>query len=199
MSTNVAKGPQNFEDRLLGPGEGRNQYADLTRREFRKKERLHIEALITRSQIRRAGAHAPGWGIRRPHHATCRSRLIATRVLARRARTPSKPPIAPRARWKGRQGQFRGQVLIPGVLESKHHVNGTGADRERIGRYAKLVGRENVIAGSLRLRHWVGQAAVDPDACGQSGGEAGRGSRRRVGKSETTARRGGKHEQEYGR
>jgi 5-methyltetrahydropteroyltriglutamate--homocysteine methyltransferase len=34
---------------------------------------------------------------------------------------------------------------------------------QRIGRYAKLVGRENVIAGSdCGYGTWVGQAAVDP-------------------------------------
>ena len=35
---------------------------------------------------------------------------------------------------------------------------------QRIGRYAKLVGRENVIAGSdCGFGTWVGQAAVAPD------------------------------------
>ena len=35
---------------------------------------------------------------------------------------------------------------------------------QRIGRYANLVGRENVIAGSdCGFGTWVGQAAVDPD------------------------------------
>ena len=35
---------------------------------------------------------------------------------------------------------------------------------QRIARYAKLVGRNNVIAGSdCGFGTWVGQAAVDPD------------------------------------
>ena len=35
---------------------------------------------------------------------------------------------------------------------------------QRIGRYAKLVGHENVMAGIDRgFGTWVGQAAVDPD------------------------------------
>jgi 5-methyltetrahydropteroyltriglutamate--homocysteine methyltransferase len=35
---------------------------------------------------------------------------------------------------------------------------------QRLSRYAKLVGRENVIAGSdCGYGTWVGQAAVDPD------------------------------------
>jgi 5-methyltetrahydropteroyltriglutamate--homocysteine methyltransferase len=33
---------------------------------------------------------------------------------------------------------------------------------QRIGRYAKLVGRENMMAG-CGFGTWVGQAAVDPD------------------------------------
>ncbi len=40
---------------------------------------------------------------------------------------------------------------------------------QRIGRYAKLVGRENVIAGSdCGYGTWVGQAAVDPDVSSPS-------------------------------
>ena len=48
-----------------------------------------------------------------------------------------------------------GKVLIPGVIESKSNfIEHPEVIAQRIGRYAKLVGRENVIAGSrLRLRH----------------------------------------------
>ncbi len=58
-----------------------------------------------------------------------------------------------------------GKVLIPGVIESKSNfIEHTELIAQRIGRYAKLVGRENVIAGSDRgFGTWVGQAAVDPD------------------------------------
>jgi 5-methyltetrahydropteroyltriglutamate--homocysteine methyltransferase len=58
-----------------------------------------------------------------------------------------------------------GKVLIPGVLESKtNFIEHPELVAQRIGRYAKLVGRENVIAGSdCGYGTWVGQAAVDPD------------------------------------
>jgi len=58
-----------------------------------------------------------------------------------------------------------GKVLIPGVLESKSNfIEHPELIAQRIGRYAKLVGRENVIAGSdCGYGTWVGQAAVDPD------------------------------------
>jgi hypothetical protein len=40
---------------------------------------------------------------------------------------------------------------------------------QRIGRYAGLVGRESVLAGSdCGYGTWVGQAAVDPDVVGLS-------------------------------
>ena len=57
-----------------------------------------------------------------------------------------------------------GKVLIPGVLESKSNfIEHPELIAQRIGRYAKLVGRENVIAGTdCGYGTWVGQAAVDP-------------------------------------
>jgi 5-methyltetrahydropteroyltriglutamate--homocysteine methyltransferase len=57
-----------------------------------------------------------------------------------------------------------GKVLIPGVIESKtNFIEHPELIAQRIGRFAKLVGRENVIAGSdCGYGTWVGQAAVDP-------------------------------------
>jgi 5-methyltetrahydropteroyltriglutamate--homocysteine methyltransferase len=58
-----------------------------------------------------------------------------------------------------------GKVLIPGVLESKaNFIEHPELIAQRIRRYADLVGRENVMAGSdCGYGTWVGQAAVDPD------------------------------------
>jgi 5-methyltetrahydropteroyltriglutamate--homocysteine methyltransferase len=58
-----------------------------------------------------------------------------------------------------------GKLLIPGVIESKSNfVEHPELIAQRIGRYANLVGRENVMAGSdCGYGTWVGQAAVDPD------------------------------------
>ena len=58
-----------------------------------------------------------------------------------------------------------GKILIPGVIESKSNfIEHPELIAQRIARYAKLVGRENVIAGSdCGYGTWVGQAAVDPD------------------------------------
>jgi 5-methyltetrahydropteroyltriglutamate--homocysteine methyltransferase len=56
-------------------------------------------------------------------------------------------------------------VLIPGVIESKtNFIEHPELVAQRIGRFARLVGRDNVIAGSdCGYGTWVGQAAVDPD------------------------------------
>ena len=58
-----------------------------------------------------------------------------------------------------------GKVLIPGVIESKSNfIEHPEVIANRISNYARLVGRENVIAGSdCGYGTWVGQAAVDPD------------------------------------
>jgi 5-methyltetrahydropteroyltriglutamate--homocysteine methyltransferase len=58
-----------------------------------------------------------------------------------------------------------GKVLIPGVIESKSNfIEHPELIAQRIARYANLVGRDNVMAGSdCGYGTWVGQAAVDPD------------------------------------
>jgi 5-methyltetrahydropteroyltriglutamate--homocysteine methyltransferase len=56
------------------------------------------------------------------------------------------------------------KVLIPGVLESKtNYIEHPELVAQRIGRYAKLVGREQVIAGTdCGFGTWAGQTAVEP-------------------------------------
>ena len=58
-----------------------------------------------------------------------------------------------------------GKIIIPGVIESKStFIEHPELIAQRIARYANLVGRDNVIAGSdCGFGTWVGQAAVDPD------------------------------------
>ena len=58
-----------------------------------------------------------------------------------------------------------GKVLIPGVIESKSNfIEHPELIAQRIGRYARLVGRENVIAGSdCGFGTFAGFGPVDPD------------------------------------
>jgi 5-methyltetrahydropteroyltriglutamate--homocysteine methyltransferase len=57
-----------------------------------------------------------------------------------------------------------GKVLIPGVIESKcNFIEHPELIAQRLERYARLVGPENVMGGSdCGFGTWVGQAAVDP-------------------------------------
>jgi 5-methyltetrahydropteroyltriglutamate--homocysteine methyltransferase len=118
----------------------------------------------------RAAAHAPVLGqlrraapLRRGARRRHRHRVQGA---AERDRARGREP-APRARMEAvRDGEAaEGKTLIPGVIESKSNfIEHPELIAQRIARYAKLVGRENVMAGSdCGFGTWVGQAAVDPD------------------------------------
>ena len=85
-----------------------------------------------------------------------------------------------------------GKVLIPGVIESKSNfIEHPELIAQRIGRYAKLVGRENVIAGTrLRLRH-LGRPGRGRSrrGVGQDGGDGRRRAHRVARVLEVGARR----------
>ena len=154
-------------------GMGRHiQYANLSLEEFRKKARLHIEALnhalanIPPEQLR---LHLCWGNYEGPHHCDVPLADIIDVVFTARPSAISLEAANPRHahEWKVFETVKlpEGKVLIPGVLESKtNFIEHPELIAQRIGRYAKLVGRENVIAGSdCGYGTWVGQAAVDPD------------------------------------
>ena len=154
-------------------GMGRHiQYADLSLSEWRKKAELHVEAL------NRAVANIPAdrlrmhlcWGnYEGPHH--CDVPLADVIDIAFKARPSAIALEAANPRHAHEWALFEkvklpeGKILIPGVIESKSNfIEHPELIAQRIGRYAKLVGRENVMAGSdCGFGTWVGQAAVDPD------------------------------------
>jgi 5-methyltetrahydropteroyltriglutamate--homocysteine methyltransferase len=148
------------------------QYAGLSLEEFRKKARLHVEALnratanIAPEQLR---MHLCWGNYEGPHHCDVPLADIIDIVFTARPSAISFEAANPRHahEWKLFETVKlpEGKVLIPGVLESKtNFIEHPELIAQRIGRYAKLVGRENVIAGSdCGYGTWVGQAAVDPD------------------------------------
>jgi 5-methyltetrahydropteroyltriglutamate--homocysteine methyltransferase len=154
-------------------GMGRHiQYADLSLADFRKRAQLHVEAL------NHAVAHIPPeqlrlhlcWGnYEGPHHRDVPLADIIDIVFMARPNAISFEAANPRHahEWTlfERVKLPDGKLLIPGVIESKSNfIEHPELIAQRIGRYAKLVGRENVIAGSdCGYGTWVGQAAVDPD------------------------------------
>jgi 5-methyltetrahydropteroyltriglutamate--homocysteine methyltransferase len=147
------------------------QYARLSLGEFRAKARLHIDALdhalqnIPADQTR---LHLCWGNYEGPHHCDVPLRDIIDIVLLAKPNGFSFEAANPRHahEWT----VFRdvkvpdGKVLIPGVIESKtNFIEHPELIAQRIGHFAELVGRENVIAGSdCGYGTWVGQAAVDP-------------------------------------
>jgi len=154
-------------------GMGRHiQHADLSLAEWRKKAQLHVEALdhavanIPPEQLR---MHLCWGNYEGPHH--CDVPLADVIDIVFRARPSAIAIEAANPRHAHEWKLFEtlklpdGKVLIPGVIESKSNfIEHPELVAQRIGRYANLVGRENVIAGSdCGFGTWVGQAAVDPD------------------------------------
>jgi 5-methyltetrahydropteroyltriglutamate--homocysteine methyltransferase len=148
------------------------QYADLSVAEWRKKAQLHVEALnhavanIAPEQLR---MHLCWGNYEGPHH--CDVALADVIDIVFRARPSAISIEAANPRHAHEWTLFEkvklpeGKLLIPGVIESKSNfIEHPELVAQRIGRYAKLVGRENVMAGSdCGFGTWVGQAAVDPD------------------------------------
>ena len=154
-------------------GMGRHiQYADLSVPEWRKKAELHVEALnhavasIPPEQLR---MHLCWGNYEGPHH--CDVALADVIDIVFRARPSAISLEAANPRHAHEWTLFEkvklpdGKILIPGVIESKSNfIEHPELIAQRIGRYAKLVGRENVMCGSdCGFGTWVGQAAVDPD------------------------------------
>jgi 5-methyltetrahydropteroyltriglutamate--homocysteine methyltransferase len=148
------------------------QYADLSLEEFRNKARLHVEVLnhatanIAPDRMR---MHLCWGNYEGPHHCDVPLADVIDIVFLARPSAIAFEAANPRHahEWmvfeKVRLPE--GKVLIPGVLESKtNFIEHPELIAQRMGRYANLVGRENVIAGSdCGYGTWVGQAAVDPD------------------------------------
>jgi len=148
------------------------QYANLSVPEFRKRAALHVEMLnhavanIPAEQLR---MHVCWGNYEGPHHRDVALADIIDIVFAAKPEAISFEAANPRHAHEWTLFEKvklpAGKVLIPGVIESKSNfIEHPELIAQRIARYAKLVGRENVIAGSdCGFGTWVGQAAVDPD------------------------------------
>jgi 5-methyltetrahydropteroyltriglutamate--homocysteine methyltransferase len=154
-------------------GMGRHiQYASLSLPEWRKKAQMHVEALnhavanVPAEQLR---MHLCWGNYEGPHHCDVPLADVIDIVFKAKPVAIALEAANPRHahEWKLFETVKlpEGKLLIPGVIESKSNfIEHPELIAQRIGRYAKLVGRENVIAGSdCGFGTWVGQAAVDPD------------------------------------
>jgi 5-methyltetrahydropteroyltriglutamate--homocysteine methyltransferase len=154
-------------------GMGRHvQYSDLSLEQFRKQARLHVEALnhaVRNIAPDRMRMHLCWGNYEAPHQMDVPLADIIDVAFLGRPSAISFEAANPRHahEWKVFETVKLpdGKILIPGVLESKSNfIEHPELVAQRIGRYANLVGRENVMLGSdCGYGTWVGQAAVDPD------------------------------------
>jgi len=138
---------------------------------FRRQAGLNLAALnhaVANIPPERMRMHLCWGNYEGPHHCDVPLADIVDVILTARPAGLSFEAANPRHAhewtvWEGVKLP-EGKVLIPGVLESKtNFIEHPELVAQRLGRYAKLVGRENVIAGSdCGYGTWVGQAAVEP-------------------------------------
>jgi 5-methyltetrahydropteroyltriglutamate--homocysteine methyltransferase len=148
------------------------QYADLSVEEFRARARLHVQALneaLRNVPPERSRLHLCWGNYEGPHHHDVPLADILDIAFTARPAGISFEHANPRHahEWRvfERVAVPPGKVLIPGVIDSTtNFIEHPALVAERLVRLARLVGRENVIAGTdCGFGTWVGQAAVDPD------------------------------------
>ncbi len=137
-------------------GSGRNnQFQHLTLPEFRKVAALHVEALnhaVAELPPDRMRLHVCWGNYEGPHHRDIPLRDILDILLTARPAGLSFEGANPRHahEWKLFESVKLpdGKVLIPGVLDSTtNFIEHPELVAQRIVQYARLVGRDNVMAG----------------------------------------------------
>jgi 5-methyltetrahydropteroyltriglutamate--homocysteine methyltransferase len=148
------------------------QYANLELSEFRKRAAEHVEFLngaLANIPPERVRMHVCWGNYEGPHHCDVPFAEIVDIVFSARPAAVSFEAANPRHAHEWAIFETvklpEGKVLIPGVIESKSNfIEHPELIANRISNYARLVGRENVVAGSdCGYGTWVGQSAVDPD------------------------------------
>ncbi|MGB5131913.1 MAG: cobalamin-independent methionine synthase II family protein [Steroidobacteraceae bacterium] len=148
------------------------EFADRPVEEFRAYARRHIEVLnaatanipADRMRVHLCWGNYPG-----PHHRDVPLEQIIDLILALRPQGLSFEASNSRHahEWKvfEKVRLPEGKVLIPGVIESmSNRIEHPELVAQRLVRFAKLVGRENVIGGSdCGFGTFVGVALVEPE------------------------------------
>jgi 5-methyltetrahydropteroyltriglutamate--homocysteine methyltransferase len=149
----------------------RHMNNDETLEEFRRRARLHVEAInhatrdIAADEMR---IHLCWGNYEGPHHHDLPLRDIIDIVFEARPAAISFEAANPRHEheWTVFEDVTlpEGKVLIPGVVDSTtNYIEHPELVAQRITRYAQLVGRENVIAGSdCGFATFASFLAIDP-------------------------------------
>jgi len=148
------------------------QFADLDLKGFRERMALNIEAL------NRALVNIPAENVRMhlcwgnypgPHHCDVPFRDIIDLIWRAKPHAIQFEAANPRHAHEFALFESErlpdGKVLIPGVIECQsNYIEHPDLVAQRIGRYAHLVGRDNVCAGvDCGFSIHVGSGGVDPD------------------------------------
>jgi len=148
------------------------KYYNVDLKTFRKAAQLNIEAMnhaVANIPVEQLRMHVCWGNYEGPHHYDVPLADVIDLVFKAKPSAISFEAANPRHAHEWTLFETvnlpDGKVLIPGVIESKaNFIEHPELIAQRIGRYARLVGRENVMAGSdCGYGTWVGQAAVDPD------------------------------------
>jgi 5-methyltetrahydropteroyltriglutamate--homocysteine methyltransferase len=148
------------------------QYADLTLSQFRDRMRLHIEALnhaVRNIPPERLRMHMCWGNYPGPHHCDVPFADIIDVLSLARPSAILFEAANPRHAHEWQMFETirppEEKVLVPGVIECQsNYIEHPELVAQRIGRYANLVGRENVMAGvDCGFSIHVGQGGVDPD------------------------------------
>jgi 5-methyltetrahydropteroyltriglutamate--homocysteine methyltransferase len=147
------------------------QFPDASLAEFRKNIMAHVEALnhaLEGIPAERARIHLCWGNYEGPHHRDVPLRDIIEIVF--KANVSGISYEASNPRHEHEWAVFEevklpaGKVLIPGVIDSVNNfIEHPDLVAQRIGNIAKLVGRENVIAGTdCGFATVAGYSVVDP-------------------------------------
>lgn len=147
------------------------QFADATLAEFRRNVHLHVEALnhaLADIPPDRLRMHLCWGNYEGPHHHDVPLREIIEIVLTARPSAISFEAANPRHEHEWRVFEDvtlpEEKMLIPGILDSTtNYIEHPELVAQRIVRFATLVGRERVIAGTdCGFATFAGSSAVDP-------------------------------------
>jgi 5-methyltetrahydropteroyltriglutamate--homocysteine methyltransferase len=148
------------------------QFGQASLEEFRRQAALNVEALnfavsdIAPEQLR---MHLCWGNYEGPHHRDVELRDVIDIVLSARPSAISLEACNPRHahEWQVFEDVSLpdGKAVIPGVIDStNNYIEHPDLIAQRIERYAALVGRENVMAGTdCGFGTFAGLSTVDPD------------------------------------
>ena len=148
------------------------QYADLDIGEFRKRMRMHLDALnhavrnipAEKLRLHMCWGNYPG-----PHHCDVPFADIVDVLAHAKPMTILFEAANPRHAHEWSMFETvkppEGKVWVPGVIECQsNYIEHPELVAQRIERYANVLGRDNVMAGvDCGFSIHVGQGGVDPD------------------------------------